>query len=306
MFANIAMMELRKLGNTGESISIAALGGWHIGPGSIPEEIEATRVMHEAIARGVNFFDNSWDYHDGGSEERMGRALEGRRQKVFLMTKFCNRDYEGALRNLEDSLRRLKTDYVDLWQFHEVNFDNDPEWIFTRGGIEAAIKAREQGKVRFIGFTGHRDPRMHLDMLSRPFLWDACQMPINVMDSHYRSFAREVVPLCRQRGVGVIGMKALGGGNEQSVILNKTDLTAAECYRFALSQDVDAQVMGVRSMTQLTENLNLTEPFLRMGSDEQDRLAARVREVATDGRCEQFKCTVNFDGPHHLKQHGFA
>lgn len=300
-------MELRKLGNTGESVSMATLGGWHIGPASIPDENEAIRVMHEAIGEGVNFFDNSWDYHDGASEERMGKALEdGRRRHVFLMTKFCNRDFAGALSNLEDSLRRLRTDYIDLWQFHEVNFDNDPEWIFTRGGIEAAVKAREQGKVRFIGFTGHRDPRMHLDMLSRPFLWDACQMPVSVMDWHYRSFIREVIPVCRERGVGVIGMKGLGGGNVSSAILDRTDLTAAECYRFALSQDVDTQVMGVRTRQQLSENLSVTKPFIRMGSDERDRLAARVREVATDGRCEMFKVTTALDGPHHLKQHGFA
>ncbi len=300
-------MEQRKLGNTGESVSTVCLGGWHIGPGSIPEERDSLRVIREAIDLGINFLDNSWDYHDGGSEERMGKALAGGlRQKVFLMTKFCNRDYDGAMRNLEDSLCRLQTDHVDLWQFHEINFDNDPEWAFTRGGIEAAIKAREQGKVRFLGFTGHKDPRIHLDMLNRPFLWDTCQMPVNVMDSQYRSFIHQVIPVCRDRGIGVIGMKGLGGGYPGGAILEKTDLTSAECYRFALSQNVDTQVMGITSVEQLRANVAVTQPFVTMGSDEQARLIARVREYATDGRCEQFKSTSNFDGPHHLRQHGFV
>ncbi len=298
-------MDLHKLGNTGASLSRMGLGGWHLGPGAIEDEKESIRLMHAAVDLGINFFDNSWDYHDGGSEERMGKALaEGLREKVFLMTKVCNRDGAGAMSNLEDSLRRLQTDHIDLWQFHEINFDNDPEWIFTRGGIETAIKAREQGKVRFIGFTGHKDPRLHLEMLDRPFLWDACQMPVNVMDAQYRSFIRQVIPVCRQRGVGVIGMKGLGGA--KGTFLEKTDLTAAECYRFALSQDVDAQVMGITSVTQLAENAKLLKSFVTMGTQEQDALKDRVRDVAGDGRFELFKSTSNFEGPHHLKQHGFA
>ncbi len=284
-----------------------ALGGWHIGPGAIESDSDAERVMHQAMAEGINFFDNAWDYHEGGSEERMGRALEGgRRQKVFLMTKVCNRDYAGAMQHLEDSLRRLKTDYVDLWQFHEINYDNDPEWVFTRGGIEAAVKAREQGKVRFIGFTGHKDPRIHLDMLSRPFLWDTCQFPVNVMDAHYRSFIRQVIPVCRQKGVGVIGMKGLGGGYPTGTILDKTPLSASDCYRFAFSQDVDTQVIACTSLQQLSENSGLLKPLVRMGSEEQNVLLAKIRDVATDGRCEKFKSTSNFDGPYHLKQHDFA
>jgi predicted aldo/keto reductase-like oxidoreductase len=300
-------MELRQLGKTGEYLSIACLGGWHIGPGAIEDESAAIRLTHEAIDIGINFFDNAWDYHDGGSEERMGKALAegGRRQKVFLMTKNCERDYEGSMRCLEDSLRRLKTDYLDLWQFHEINFDNDPDWIFTKGGIEAAIKAKEQGKVRFIGFTGHKDPRLHLDMLSRPFEWDACQMPINVMDAHYRSFARQVVLVCRERGIGVIGMKALGGGYPTGAILDKTDLTASECYRFALSQGVDSLVMGMINREQLEENTALARPYIPMGQEERNALLARVKDVATDGRCEKFKSTGEFEGPHHRKQHGF-
>jgi len=300
-------MDLRKLGRTGEMISAIGLGGWHIGPVPIPEETDAIRLMHAAIDRGITFFDNSWDYHDGVSEERMGKALaEGGRHKVFLMSKVCNRDFDGAVQCLEDSLRRLQTDYLDLWQFHEINFDNDPEWIFTRGGIEAAIRAREQGKVRFIGFTGHKHPHIHLDMLSRPFDWDTCQMPVNVMDAQYRSFAGQVIPECRAKGVGVIGMKGLGGGFTSGMILEKTNLRAAECYRFALGQDVDVQVMGCTSFEELDANVRLASPFVPLVPEERANLLQRSREVATDGRCEQFKSTSNFEGPFHLRQHGFA
>ena len=201
----------RPLGRTGERVPIVGLGGYHIG---VPEEKEAISIMHEAIDQGMTFFDNAWDYHDGGSEEVMGKALStgGRRDKVFLMTKVCDRDYQGAKRHLEDSLRRLKTDRIDLWQFHEINWDVDPEWVFEKGGIKAAIEARQQGKVRYIGFTGHRDPSHHLKMLARTFDWDTVQMPINLLDAHYRSFQNDVVPACREKNISVIGMKALGGG----------------------------------------------------------------------------------------------
>jgi aryl-alcohol dehydrogenase-like predicted oxidoreductase len=300
-------MELRQLGGTGEYVSIVCLGGWHIGAGAIPDEAESIRVMHAALDRGVNFFDNAWDYHDGNSEERMGTALaqDSKRGRVFLMSKNCDRDYDGSMRCLEDSLRRLKTDYLDLWQFHEINYDNDPEWVFTRGGIEAAIRAREQGKVRFIGFTGHKDPRIHLDMLARPFAFDTCQMPVNVMDAHYRSFARQVIPVCREKGVGVIGMKGLGGGFFSGSIPDTTPLTPPELYRFALSQDVDVQVMGMISEEQVEANTALGRPFARMSAEEQADLLARAREFAGDGRCELFKSTAILDGPHHKRQHGF-
>ncbi|MFN8009182.1 MAG: aldo/keto reductase [Terriglobia bacterium] len=202
----------RPLGKTGVSVSILCLGGWHIG--AVAEKAEATRIMHAAIDEGITFFDNAWDYHDGRSEEWMGDALaqEGKRNKVFLMTKNCERDYAGSMRDLEDSLRRLKTDHLDLWQFHEIVYDNDPDWVFEKGGIKAAIEAQKAGKVRFIGFTGHKDPRIHLKMLNKPFDWDTAQMPINVMDALYRSFQNEVVPVCLARQIGVLGMKSLAGG----------------------------------------------------------------------------------------------
>jgi uncharacterized protein len=294
----------RVLGRTGERVSILCLGGWHIG--AVKDPAEAMRIMHAAVDEGLTFFDNCWDYHDGGAEEIMGRALAGgRRDKVFLMTKNCERDYEGSLRCLDDSLRRLRTDRLDLWQFHEIIYDNDPDWVFEKGGMRAAIEAQKAGKVRYIGFTGHKDPRIHLAMLDKPFAWEACQMPINVLDLHYRSFQKQVVPVCLQQKVGVIGMKGFGGGGA-AAIAEKAGLRAAEAYRYALSQPVASQVVGLMTMEHLQEIVGLVRTFTPMPPDEQAALAARVRDVATDGRFEQFKSTQNFDGPVHRRQHGFS
>jgi len=295
----------RELGRTGERVSIMALGGWHVG--IIKDEAEAIRVMHAAIDEGVNFFDNAWDYHDGHSEEIMGKALamDGRRNKVFLMTKNCNRDYKGSMQCLDDSLRRLRTDHLDLWQFHELVYDNDPDWIFEKGGIKAALEARKSGKVRFIGFTGHKDPRIHLKMLGKPHAWDSAQMPINVMDAQYRSFQGEVIPACLKKNVGVIGMKGLAGGYPDGRLPSKAGLTVDECYRFCLSQPVAAQVMGVISMEQLRHNIAIARSFKPMTAAEKSALLARTKDQATDGRHELFKSSKIFDSPYHRKQHGF-
>jgi aryl-alcohol dehydrogenase-like predicted oxidoreductase len=196
--ASATGLPTRVLGRTGQPVSILCLGGWHIG--SVKDPDEAIRIMHAAVDEGLTFFDNCWDYHDGGSEEIMGRALAGaRRDKVFLMTKNCERDYAGSMKCLDDSLRRLRTDRLDLWQFHEIIYDNDPDWVFEKGGLKAALEARKAGKVRYIGFTGHKDPRIHLSMLNKPFDWDACQFPVNVLDLHYRSFQKGVLPVCLRR-----------------------------------------------------------------------------------------------------------
>ncbi len=183
----------RPLGKTGVKVSILCLGGWHIG--SVKDEKEAIKIMHAAIDEGLTFFDNAWDYHDGGSETIMGKALaaDGKRKKVFLMTKNCARDAKGTRQHLEDSLRRLQTDVIDLWQFHEINYDNDPEWIIEKGALAEALKAQKEGKVRFIGFTGHKSPHIHLKMLPK-HPWDTVQMPINLCDYSYRSFIKQVVP----------------------------------------------------------------------------------------------------------------
>jgi aryl-alcohol dehydrogenase-like predicted oxidoreductase len=292
----------RQLGRTDQRVSILCLGGWHIG--AVEDRGEAIRIMHAAIDEGLTFFDNCWDYHDGGSEEVMGEALTGgKRQHVFLMTKNCERDYEGSKRCLDDSLRRLRTDYLDLWQFHEIIYDNDPDWVFEKGGLKAALEAKKAGKVRHIGFTGHKDPRIHLAMLEKPFDWETSQMPINALDTHYRSFQQHVVPVCLKNNVGVIGMKGFGGGPG---FLAKAGLTAAEADRYALSQPISSLVDGMTSMEQLKENIAVARGFSPMSPDEQKVLTARVRDVATDGRFELFKSSQMFDGPVHRRQHGFA
>ena len=300
--ASATGLPTRVLGRTGQRVSILCIGGWHLG--TVKDDAESIRLMQAALDEGITFFDNSWDYHDGRSEELMGRALAegGRREKVFLMTKNCERDYDGSMKCLEDSLRRLKTDHVDLWQFHEMVYDNDPDWVFEKGGIKAALEARKAGKVRFIGFTGHKDPSIHLKMLGKPFDWDTAQMPINVMDAHYRSFQNQVVPVCLEKKVGVLGMKGYGGQGNMA----KAGLTAAEAYRYSLSMPVTTQVVGLTSLDQLKEAVTLARSFTPLSAAEKSALLERVKDVAGDGRYELFKSTVTFDGVHHRKQHGFA
>jgi aryl-alcohol dehydrogenase-like predicted oxidoreductase len=300
--ASATGLPTRRLGRTGQQVSIVCLGGWHIG--SVKDPAEAIRIMHAALDEGVTFFDNAWDYHDGGSEDVMGRALaEGKRSKCFLMTKNCERDYEGSKRCLDESLRRLRTDYIDLWQFHEMVYDSDPDWVFEKGGIRAALEAQKAGKVRHIGFTGHKDPRIHLAMLDKPYAWATSQMPINACDVHYRSFQKQVVPVCLKKEVGVIGMKGFGGGDG---ILRGAGLTAEESYRYALSQPVSSQVVGLASMDHLKAIVALARNFKPMTEAEQKALTDRVKDVGADGRFELFKSTQTFDGPVHRKQHGFA
>ncbi|MBS1825306.1 MAG: aldo/keto reductase [Acidobacteria bacterium] len=295
----------RVLGRTGVRVSIIGIGGWHIG--AVPDKKEAVRIMHAAIDEGINFFDNAWDYQDGGAETVMGEALSGgKRDKVFLMTKNCERDYKGSLKNLDDSLRRLKTDRLDLWQFHEMVYDNDPDWVFEKGGLKAALEAQKAGKVRFIGFTGHKDPKIHLKMLSKPHNWDTAQMPINVLDHSYRSFQNEVVPVCLKKNVGVIGMKGLAGGYPQGRLLSHVKMTAEECYRYCLSLPITVQVMGINTMEHLKADIALARGFQPMTSQAKQQLLAKVKDVAGDGRHELFKSTKNFDGPHHRRQHDFA
>jgi uncharacterized protein len=288
----------RPLGKTGEQVSILCLGGWHIG--SVKDDQEAIRIMHAAIDEGLTFFDNAWDYHDGHSEEVMGKALaaDGKRNKVFLMTKNCNRDAKGTRQCLEDSLRRLQTDHLDLWQFHEINYDNDPDWIVERGALAEALKARREGKVRYIGFTGHKDPRIHLKMLGK-HAWDTVQMPINICDYFYRSFVHEVVPKANQQNTAVLGMKSLGGGR---MAAHKV-CTAEEALRYALSQPIAALVSGIDSMDVLKQNIGIARAFRPLTGDELQALLARIKPVAGDGRHERFKSTQAFDSVYHQQQH---
>lgn len=295
----------RVLGRSNVRVPIIGLGGWHIG--AIKDEREAIRIMHAAIDEGLTFFDNCWDYQDGHAEEVMGKALamDNRRQRVFLMTKNCERDQQGSMKCLEDSLRRLRTDHLDLWQFHECVYDNDPDWIFDKGGIKTAIQARQQGKVRFIGFTGHKDPRIHLKMLGKPHDWDTAQMPINIMDAHYRSFQNEVAPVCLSKNVAVIGMKGLGGGALDGRLNTKAGLTVDECYRYCLSLPITVQVMGISSMAQLNQDIAMVRNFKPMTPEQKAALVDKVKDIAGDGRHELFKSTKDYDGPIHRRQHGF-
>lgn len=290
----------RPLGKTGEKVSIVGLGGWHIG--SIPEA-EAVSIMHEAVDEGMTFFDNSWCYHMGGSEQVMGKALAsgGRRDKVFLMTKNCGRDYKTSRACLEDSLRRLKTDRVDLWQFHEINYEADPGWIFERGILKAALEAKKAGKVRYIGFTGHKDIDIHLAVLARPFDWDAVQMPINVMDAHFRSFQKKVVPECNRRGIGVVGMKALACGLLPSQFPR---LTAQVCRRYALSLPISTLVCGITSRENLRQDLAVARNFKPMPEAEMQDLLAATKADGSQGQFERFKTTLEFDAGYHRRQHG--
>ena len=294
----------RPLGSTGERVSMLGMGGAHVaGVGAGNSDDEVVRVIGHAIDRGVTFMDNAWEYNGGRSETLMGRAIEHRRDQVFLMTKVCARDRAGALSNLEDSLRRLRTDVIDLWQFHEINYANDDELVFAAAGAaEAARKALADGKVRYVGYTGHKDPAYLLAMLGHEFPWASVQMPVTVMDPHYKSFIRSVLPEAGRRGVGVIGMKALGG---RAQFLTKAGLSAAECLRFALSQPIATLVSGMTSTDIVDHNSALARDFTPMSAGEQEALLRRVRPMAADGRLEWYKSTQAFDAPPHRHQHGF-
>src|SRR5690349_11502531 len=248
-----APIPTRAFGRTGERVSILGLGGWHVG---VPKTDRAAgRPIHTAIDAGVTFLDNAWDYNDGLSEVRVGQAIADRRERVFLMTKACThgRDGKVAMRQLEESLRRLRTDHLDLWQVHEVVFDDEPDRHFAKGGtVEALQRAREQGKVRYVGFTGHKSPALHLAMLSRGFTWDACQLPLNCFDATFRSFEREVLPVLDAQGIAAIGMKALSG---DARAVKQGAVSAEEALAYSLSLPVATVVTGMDSPRVLAQNL---------------------------------------------------
>jgi aryl-alcohol dehydrogenase-like predicted oxidoreductase len=281
------------------------LGGYHLALAK--SEREAIRIVHAAIDAGVTFMDNAWEYHDGQSEQIMGKALMDRREQVFLMTKLCThgRDKREAMRQLEQSLRRLKTDYLDLWQIHECVYHNDPERHFMRGGaVDALVEAKRQGKVRFVGFTGHKDPSIHHAMLAQQFPFDTCQLPLNCFDSSFetRSFERQVLPELLRLGIAPIGMKSLGGDGRQ---VTQKVITAEEGLRYAMSLPVMTTVSGIDSMRVLKQNLKVAAGFKRMSPRQMEALRVRVREEADDGRFELYKTTAKHEGPVGRKQHGF-
>lgn len=304
--ANDGGIPLRPLGRTGETVSILCLGGHaSTNPKKMSEE-ESLRLIRRAVDEGITFMDNCWDYHDGEAEERMGKALAegGRRDKVFLMTKVCGRTAKEARSNLEDSLRRLRTDHIDLWQFHEIVYDNDPDWVFAEdGAIHAGLKALKEGKVRNLGFTGHKDPSIHLKMLAKPYEWSAVQMPLNVMDVHYRSFQKQVLPDLLRRGIGVLAMKSLGGNGS---IVSKAGVPVEDALSYVLSLPISTLVSGIDSERVLDQNLAIVREFRPLTDDERRAIEARTVKMAGDGRFELFKSSKAFDGPVHRKQHGFS
>jgi aryl-alcohol dehydrogenase-like predicted oxidoreductase len=293
----------RRFGRHPDSVSIIGLGGYHLGK---PKTIaEAVRIVHEAIDAGVNFLDNAWEYHEGESEKRMGRAIADRRDAVFLMTKVCThgRDARVAMRQLDESLRRLRTDYLDLWQIHECVYHDDPERHFVKGGVvEALEKAKAQGKVRFVGFTGHKDPEIHLRMLSFQFPFDACQLPLNGFDSGFRSFQALVLPELARQQIAAIGMKSLGGDGRA---VKKKAAAVGDALRYAMSLPVCTIVSGIDSLKVLRQNLRIARGFSPMTGRERTAYEGSLAEYAGDGRFELYKTTAEHEGEVGRKQHGY-
>ena len=292
-------MIYRTLGTTGEKISAIGLGGHHIGR---PKDAgEGIRIIRRALDRGMNFLDNCWDYHDGESEIRMGRALrDGYRQKAFLMTKFDGRTKESTARQIDESLRRLQTDRIDLMQYHENIRMEDPDRFFApRGSLEALLEAKKAGKIRYIGFTGHKDPAVHLRMLDvaaeHKFHFDACQMPLNVMDAHFRSFGHQVVPRLVKEGIAVLGMKPMGDGN----VLKSGTVTPIECLQYALTLPTSVVINGCESMERLDQAFEAARTFKPLSQAAISKLLAKTEQAAMTGKYEPFKTTAQFDGTAH-------
>ena len=296
-------MLYRTLGGTGERVSALGVGGHHLG--DFPTVDEAIRFVHEALDAGVTFFDNCWEYYNGKTENILGRALKGRRDKVFLMTKVCTHGRSGqlALQMLEESLRRLGTDHLDLWQIHGIVYDNDPELAYAKGGVlEAFDQAKKQGKVRFVGFTGHKDPAFHLQMLELGYPFDTVQMPLNPFDSSFHSFEKQVLPVVNQRGMAALGMKSMGG---TAWAVKNGVVKAEELLRYAMSLPVATTICGMDTLEVLHQNLRVVRGFTPMTEKEMDVLRARCAPTAADGRYEPYKVSLRYDNPITRLPHGF-
>lgn len=284
-----AGIPLRPLGRADVSVSIVGYGGWDCPIAD--SEAEAIARVHLAIDEGITFFDNAWEYHDGRAEEVMGKALAapGRRAKAFLMTKVCARDYAGVRRQLEDCLRRLRTDHVDLLQFHAIQYDDDPRRVFDpeKGGLRAALEARQAGKLRFLGFSGHRDPQTHLRMIGMPHAWDTVQMPLNILDAQYKSFEKAVLPVCREKGIGVLGMKSLAG--QDARLPRDLKLDWELCRRYAMSLPVSTTICGMQSREELLGMVRIARDFKPLVAADIERLLGVARLPAQEGRIEEYK-----------------
>jgi aryl-alcohol dehydrogenase-like predicted oxidoreductase len=293
----------RPFGRHVETVSALGLGGYHLGKPATDRE--AIQIVHAAIDGGITFLDNAWEYNEGKSEVRMGKAIKDRRDRVFLMTKVCThgRDARTAMRQLEQSLRRLQTDHLDLWQIHECAYYNDPERHFAKGGvIEALIRAKAQGKVRYVGFTGHKDPAIHLAMLAHDFPFDSCQLPLNGFDTHFRSFEQQVLPELGRRGIAAIGMKSLGGDGSP---IKKKAVPVETALRFAMSLPVSTTVSGIDSMRVLRQNLRIAQGFTPMTRAEMAAYRRHTAPLSGDGRFELYKVTAQNDGDEGRSEHGF-
>ena len=293
----------RPMGQTGLQVSILGMGGFHLGTVSTQKEV--TEMVAKALDHGINFFDNAWEYHQGTSEERVGIALKGKRDQAIVMTKVCThgRKKQLAMQMLEESLTRLQTDHLDVWQVHEVVYYNDPELIYdTDGVLEALTMAKQQGKVRFVGFTGHKNPSIHLDMLNRGFQFDTVQMPINPFDPSYRSFEKEVLPVAVSKGMAVFSMKSMGGSGEPIV---HGALTPTEALSYAMSvPGVSTTISGMDSMGVLDQNLQILHGFQQLSEKQMTQLREHGRQFS-DGRYELFKSTVKYDGDVGREQHHY-
>jgi len=290
-------MIYRTLGRTGERVSAIGMGGYHLGKSNV-EEAEAIRLVHQGIDRGITFFDNCWDYNGGVSELRMGKALgDGHRAKIFLMTKIDGRTKLEAARQIDESLSRLQTDHVDLMQFHEVIRLDDPDRIFAEGGaMEAMLEAKKAGKVRFIGFTGHKDPLVHLRMLDiardHEFHFDAVQMPLNVMDAHFRSFEKNVLPVLNREGIAPLGMKAFGDFD----ILDSKTVEPIECLHYCLNLPISVQITGIDNQAVMDQALEAVRTFKPMSAGQVASLLERTKTAAATGKYEPFKISPRNDG----------
>ncbi len=294
---------LRRFGKTDVQISALGLGGHHLGAAA--DEKNAVEIVHRAVDGGITFFDCCWEYNRGKSEDWLGKGLKGRRDKVFLMTKVCTHGRDGALamQMLDQSLRRLQTDHLDLWQIHGVSFQNDAELFMRPGGAaEAMLAAKKAGKVRFLGFTGHKDPEYHLSMLNTKFPFDAVQMPLNPFDANFRSFEKEVLPVLNQRGIAPLGMKPIGGHGEP---VQKGIFTAEELLRYAMSLPVTTTITGIEKMEILQQNLKIAQGFKPLSPDEMQKLCDRAKPYAGDGRFELYKTSIKFDNPEARIAHDF-
>ena len=294
---------LRPFGKTGVQISALGLGGHHLG--SAADEKTAVEIVHRALDGGITFFDNCWEYNRGKSEDWLGKGLKGRRDRAFVMTKVCThgRDASLAMRMLDQSLRRLQTDHLDLWQIHGVAYQNDPELFMRPGGAaEALLAAKKAGKVRFLGFTGHTDPEYHLAMLKTGFPFDAVQMPLNPFDANFRSFETEVLPVLLERGIAPLGMKPIGGHGEP---VEKGTFTAEELLRYAMSLPVATTISGVEKMEILEQNLKIAQNFTPLSPEAMQKLRDRAKPYAGDGQFEMYKVSIKFDNPESRLAHDF-